>query len=167
MQAEQSDFDDTQLSSLLQERLALREQREQRLAVARNALEDVAGELREIEQERMGAEKKLHPLREGIKPGAPQGTRGPHCRRSVWGATEGIRCVRAGTDSLSWENRPFALQAEINRLNGEITALGAVNLGALDELESSQTRKTYLDSQSQDLEEASDTLKDAIRQIDR
>ncbi len=32
----------------------------------RNALEDAASELREIEQERMTSEQKLHPLRESI-----------------------------------------------------------------------------------------------------
>ena len=34
--------------------------------VARNALEEVAGELREIEQARMTSEQKLPPLREAI-----------------------------------------------------------------------------------------------------
>ncbi len=52
LQAEQITFDETQLNSLLQERLEQRDQREQRLAMARNALEEVAGELREIEQAR-------------------------------------------------------------------------------------------------------------------
>jgi chromosome segregation protein len=167
LQAGQSDFDETQLSSLLQERLALREQREERLAVARNALEDAAGELREIEQERMTAEQKLHPLREGINQARlkEQEARiaedqfGEQLKESGGSEQELI-------GSLG-KTRPFALQAEINRMNGVIAALGAVNLGALDELESCQTRKTYLDSQSQDLEEASETLKNAIRQIDR
>ena len=167
LQAGQSDFDETQLSSLLQERLALREQREERLAVARNALEDAAGELREIEQARMAAEQKLHPLREGIHQARlkEQEARiaedqfGEQLKES--GASEQELIHSLG------KTRPFALQAEINRMNGEIAALGAVNLGALDELESCQTRKTYLDSQSQDLEDASDTLKNAIRQIDR
>jgi chromosome segregation protein len=45
--------------------------------------------------------------------------------------------------------------------------LGPVNTAALDELQSCQTRKTYLDSQAQDLEEASETLRNAIRRIDR
>jgi chromosome segregation protein len=52
-------------------------------------------------------------------------------------------------------------------LNSKIAALGVVNAGALDELESCRLRKAYLDSQSQDLQEASDTLQTAIRQIDR
>ena len=64
------------------------------------------------------------------------------------------------------KTRPSTLQAEIVRLDNEISSLGAVNLGALEELESAQARKGYLDSQLKDLQEASDTLKDAIRRID-
>jgi chromosome segregation protein len=63
--------------------------------------------------------------------------------------------------------RANALQAEINRLAEEITALGAVNLAALEELEVAGARKNYLDSQSRDLREAVVTLENAIRRIDR
>ena len=54
-----------------------------------------------------------------------------------------------------------------DRLSNEIATLGAVNLAALDELETSQQRKEYLDSQSLDLNTALSTLEDAIHRIDR
>jgi chromosome segregation protein len=60
-----------------------------------------------------------------------------------------------------------ALQGEIARLTGEIAALGAVNLAALEELGTSRERKAYLDAQSADLNEAVETLETAIRKIDR
>jgi chromosome segregation protein len=63
--------------------------------------------------------------------------------------------------------RSGALQTEINRLTEEVKALGAVNLAALEELQSAQERKDYLDAQSRDLTEAMTTLEDAIRRIDR
>jgi chromosome segregation protein len=63
--------------------------------------------------------------------------------------------------------RSGAMQAEIARLTEEIRLLGAVNLAALEELQSAQERKAYLDAQSQDLREAMTTLEDAIRRIDR
>jgi chromosome segregation protein len=63
--------------------------------------------------------------------------------------------------------RPGPLQSEINRLNEEIAGLGAVNLAALDELQTGRERKAYLDSQSSDLHEAVETLENAIRRIDR
>jgi chromosome segregation protein len=42
-----------------------------------------------------------------------------------------------------------------------------VNLAAIEELATEQTRKQYLDSQCLDLTDASQTLEDAIRRIDR
>jgi chromosome segregation protein len=58
------------------------------------------------------------------------------------------------------------LQTEIDRIQREINALGAVNLAALDELTSARERKTFLDSQNADLQDAINTLEDAIRKID-
>jgi len=65
------------------------------------------------------------------------------------------------------KTRSTAYQAEINRLTGEITALGAVNLAALQELEQASVRKEFLDAQSTDLKEAVVTLEAAIKRIDR
>ena len=63
--------------------------------------------------------------------------------------------------------RANQLQAEMNRLSQSIQAIGAVNLAALDELATARERKTYLDSQAEDLLEAVTTLENAIRRIDR
>ena len=60
----------------------------------------------------------------------------------------------------------YGLQGEIDRINREIAALGAVNLAALDELTSARERKTFLDAQNADLESAIKTLEDAIHKID-
>jgi chromosome segregation protein len=59
------------------------------------------------------------------------------------------------------------LPSEIERLQAAIAALGAVNLAALEELQTTQERKDYLDKQAADLNEAIDTLDSAIRRIDR
>jgi chromosome segregation protein len=166
-QTEQGSFDEAPLNSLLQEWLTRREHREQELAAVRHALEDAANDLRRIEHERMTSEQKLHPLRESIN----------HARLKEQEAriTENQfdeQLKEAGADEEELiqshgKKRPSALQMEINRLNTEIAALGAVNLVALEELQSSQTRKAYLDLQSQDLKEAVETLENAIRRIDR
>jgi chromosome segregation protein len=63
--------------------------------------------------------------------------------------------------------RSSHLTTEIARLGEEITALGAVNLAALEELTTARERKAYLDTQSADLEQALETLESAIRRIDR
>ncbi|MEE9476348.1 MAG: chromosome segregation protein SMC, partial [Roseateles sp.] len=60
----------------------------------------------------------------------------------------------------------YGLQGEIDRINREIAALGAVNLAALDELSAARERKTFLDSQCADLNAAIKTLEDAIHKID-
>ncbi|MFO4940853.1 hypothetical protein RCL04_26380, partial [Salmonella enterica subsp. enterica serovar 1,4,[5],12:i:-] len=62
--------------------------------------------------------------------------------------------------------RMAGLQGEIDRLHREITALGAVNLAALEELQLARERKGFLDAQTEDLTLAMTTLEDAIRKID-
>jgi chromosome segregation protein len=59
------------------------------------------------------------------------------------------------------------LERRRDQLERQITELGAVNLAAIQELETEQTRKQYLDSQCKDLTDASETLEDAIRKIDK
>ena len=58
------------------------------------------------------------------------------------------------------------MQSEIDRLHRDIAALGAVNLAALEELTASRERKAFLDAQTSDLNEAINTLEDAIHKID-
>jgi len=58
------------------------------------------------------------------------------------------------------------LQADIDRLNREIAALGAVNLAALDELAQARERQGFLNAQTADLVQAMSTLEDAIKKID-
>jgi chromosome segregation protein len=167
LQVEQDSFDESQLVGMLQERLALREKREQKLAEARNALEALAAELRQIEQERMASEQKLHPLREAINHMRLKEQEARITENQFGEQLQGCEIPEEELlDSLG-KTRPAALQGEVSRLRGDITALGSVNTAALDELQSCQARKTYLDSQAQDLEEASETLRNAIRRIDR
>jgi chromosome segregation protein len=166
LQTEQSGFDDTPMSMRLEEWLALRIQREEALSAARAALEEAAVELRNMEQKRLASEQKLHPLRESINTAR---LREQEARITENQFDEHLKEAEASQEELIQalgKTRPSTLQVEINRLNNEITSLGAVNLGALEELQSSQARKGYLDSQLNDLKEASETLKNAIRRID-
>ena len=167
LQVEQDSFDESQLTGMLQERLELREQREQKLAEARNALEALAAELQQIEQERMASEQKLHPLREAISHMRLKEQEARITENQFGEQLQGCEISEEELINSLGKTRPAALQGEVTRLRGDIAALGPVNTAALDELESCQTRKTYLDSQAQDLEEASETLRNAIRRIDR
>jgi chromosome segregation protein len=70
------------------------------------------------------------------------------------------------SQKLTDDMRPSYLQGEVTRLTNAITALGAVNLAALEELAQASERKNFLDAQHADLNEAITTLEDAIAKID-
>jgi chromosome segregation protein len=142
--------------------------REKALAEARNAVEAAAGALRTLEEERLQAEARLAPLRERIgelrlKEQAAQINRDQYDGQlRDAGADDGRLAAEAEAAP-----RPAALQGEITRLGQALGELGAVNLAAPGELQTSLERKGFLDTQAEDLEEAVRTLEDAIRRIDR
>ena len=171
LQAEQealSRLDETPWQAQLQQLLVVRGEREQALLQARDALESTETRLREVEQERMVAEQKLEPLRERINE-----VRLKEQEARINEEQYAQQLLEAGADEarlaqdLEKGTRSGALQSEINRMTEEIRSLGAVNLAALEELESARERKSYLDAQSADLTSAMSTLEDAIRRIDR
>jgi chromosome segregation protein len=161
-------LDETQWQDQLQQALSMRSEREQALARARDALEGMETHVKGVEQERLSAEQKLGPLRERINE-----VRLKEQEARLTEEQYAQQLVESGADEAQLQSvlekgtRSGALNNEIARLNEEIKALGAVNLAALEELQTSQERKTYLDAQSQDLNEALTTLEDAIRRIDR
>ena len=141
---------------------------EKQLAEARNAVESAAGALRELEEARLQAETRAAPLREKVgelrlKEQAAQ----INFDQFATQLTE----ARANEELLAAEAegapRASSLQGEITRITQAINELGAVNLAALEELRTSQERKSFLDAQATDLDEAVRTLEDAIRRIDR
>ncbi len=60
----------------------------------------------------------------------------------------------------SWEERSASLAKRIGNL-------GSINIGAIEEYEVLRERKEYLDAQCLDLEQALETLNDAIKKIDK
>lgn len=167
LQAEQSSLDDTLLKNSLQEWLTQRKQREQVLAEARNVLESITGDLRATEQERMRAEQVLRPLQESISQARSREQEARMTESQFGGRLQEVAASEEALLALAEGASPSGLQADINRLTAGITALGAVNLAALDELQALQERKTYLDTQYQDLKEAVGILEKAIQKIDR
>ena len=161
-------LDESPWQEQLQQALATRSEREQALAQARDSLEGMETRVRQVEQERLSAEQRLGPLRDR--------TNDVRLKEQEARLTEeqyAQQLVAAGADEAALQSvlekgtRSGAMQNEIARLTEEIKVLGAVNLAALEELQTSQERKNYLDAQSQDLNEALATLEDAIRRIDR
>ncbi len=58
-------------------------------------------------------------------------------------------------------------QAHLIKLAKDIQLLGAINLAAIEEYETQFERKSYLDQQDQDLNNAITTLEAAIAKIDK
>ena len=165
---ERDSLDEAPIQVELDRALELRLGRERQLAKAREALEEAERSLKDTEQQRLTSEQRLNPLRERV---GELRLKEQEARLAEENFASQLAEAGANDEELAAKvekgMRPNALQAEINRLGEEIAGLGAVNLAALEELETGRNRKTYLDSQSQDLREAVETLENAIRRIDR
>jgi chromosome segregation protein len=146
-------------------------QHEQALAHARQALDERALLLRTADETRMQQERTLEPLRAQISALQLQEQAARLAQEQFaeqLDACEIDRAVLAETlASLTqaW-HRPQWLQSELARIARQTEALGAVNLAALEELQSARQRKGFLDAQHQDLSTAINTLESAIRKID-
>ena len=152
----------------LQEALDRKLQREQHLAAQRSSYEDLTSKLRASDERRMSLERELEPLRSRItelqlkEQAASIGV-----EQYAQSLAEAQVDEAALAQSIADEGvKLTGLQSEIDRIQREITALGAVNLAAMQELSAARERKGFLDAQSSDLNEAIVTLEDAIRKID-
>jgi chromosome segregation protein len=70
-------------------------------------------------------------------------------------------------DSLDEIAKVSTHKKQLNEIEHKISRLGAINLAAIDEYKEQSERKTYLDEQNDDLQEALDLLESAIRKIDK
>ena len=167
-QAELLQLDDAAATAGLQDALALKLEREQALAAQRTRYDGLTATLRASDERRLKLEHELEPLRQRITDFQLK----EQAARLGYEQFDGFLTeAKADLDALAASLADGAvrlpgLQAEIERLNHAITAMGAVNLAAPEELAVAGERKTFLDAQSADLQEAMATLEDAIRTID-
>ena len=161
-------FNDQAAQSGLQDALAVRSTREAALAVTRTEYDDLSAQLRRADEQRMEFERSLQPLRDTItklqleEQAAQLG--GAQYLEQLTAAEVDLEAIGKGIE----ENgvKLHGLQTEIDRIGREVNALGAVNLAALDELVAARERKTFLDAQTADLNDAIGTLEGAIHKID-
>ncbi len=154
--------------NLLEEQLADRVMVEEELAGARQRVEKVENELRELDQSRMQIDQSVDAARVKLS--------------ETEMAVQELRVRREGfadqlsqtdfdlevlleemdetADIESWEEKLVKVRKRIDRL-------GPINLAAIDEFKEQSERKEYLDSQLADLNDALATLEGAIRKIDR
>ena len=166
-QAELKGLSDEAAQNKLQALLVTRSERETALAQARTEQEAMQHQLREADEARLFLEQTLQPMRDRV---VDLQLREQAARLSYEQFTTLLNDDEADLQSLaerfSSDLRASSLQGEVTRLNNEIQSLGPVNMAALEELSSSRERKSFLDAQSADLNEAIQTLTDAIAKID-
>lgn len=160
------------LKANLEAALNAKQKCETGLANARNNMAECDTALQQQERTRLLHEQLLHPLRDKLEASrlSEQEAR-LHFEQCQTGlAASGIDeavLIKHLTETIGEEPKVGDLERKKSKLELDIESLGAVNLAAINELEAEQTRKQYLDSQCYDLTEASQTLEDAIRKIDR
>ena len=152
----------------LQNALNIKMEREASLGAKRSAYDDLTTKLRASDERRLQIERELEPLRQRI---TDFRLKEQAARLGLEQYTQLLADAEADLEAVSASIlannvRLAGLQGEIDRLHREISALGAVNLAALEELASASERKHFLDAQTKDLTEAMNTLEDAIRKID-
>ena len=118
----------------------LRSQQEQRVEAAREALEKVQLDVRECEVRMEAVVEEL--------------------AKTGFEADELLEALDEDAAVPVWEEKLKKLERQIQRL-------GAINLAAIDEYHRQSERKQHLDAQFADLSKALDTLERAIHKIDR
>jgi chromosome segregation protein len=158
---------DEEAQDKLQGLLLARSAREAALANARTEQDALLHQLREADEVRMQIERSLQPMRDKV---VDLQLREQAARLNFEQFATLLSDAEADLTALEASFSPDlkvgALQSEVTRLGNEIQSLGPVNMAALDELSSSRERKQFLDAQSADLNEAMQTLTDAIAKID-
>ncbi|MBV6319615.1 chromosome segregation protein SMC [Duganella violaceipulchra] len=167
-QAELANLESGQANEGLQELLDRRTGQEKALSDARHELDQITQQLRMFEEGRMSTERALQPQRDKIM---EMQLKEQAARLNQEQFAAQLAEVQADEAALAEKLHPDMkasyLQGEVTRLTNAISMLGAVNLAALDELATASERKNFLDAQNADLNEAINTLEDAIARIDK
>ncbi|HDZ8914501.1 TPA: AAA family ATPase [Aeromonas hydrophila] len=131
-------------------------------------LAELERQLTELEQARSADHKQLVHIQEKLATLRLERERNLTRRQGLHEQFEelGVRLVDLDQAVLIAADRG-KLRQEIQTLEAQVEALGAINLAALEEYEEAKTRSSYLENQCQDLEQALETLSQAIKRIDK
>ncbi|WP_334119503.1 chromosome segregation protein SMC [Limnobacter sp.] len=144
---------------------------EEKVAVSRDALEQIMAKVSELERTEKESDKQADPLRDAVQDLALKIQAAELTIEQYKNLLDEVQADvnELGNQLVAMDVPPKAsvLQAEVTRLTSGMQELGAVNLAALEELAAASERKTFLDHQAGDLIEAMETLEDAIRKIDK
>lgn len=153
-----------ELESILQKRIAV----EQEMAEARRVKEHVEHAMREAEKIRHQVEQELVELRGYLESARLEAqtlsVQSENLQNQVLEEGFDLQAVLANLDDSVSEKD---LEEGLGSVNNRIARLGPINLAAIDEFKIESERKSYLDAQNEDLQEALETLENAIKKIDK
>ena len=153
-----------ELAEQLQQRLAV----EGELAEARSRVAAIDHELREAETRRGAIEQRTNGVRAELEKLRLENqtltVQRETLEQQLQEAGQELEAVLQGLPEAAAE---ADWQHSLQRTGQQIERLGSINLAAIDEYGQQSERKNYLDAQNEDLETALQTLKSAIRKIDR
>jgi len=153
-----------QLASQLEVRLTA----EKALADARRAVEAVEHQTREVELRRNALEQDIQEQRSVLEKqrlvAQDVETRNKTIVEQIsehgFDLESLLETLPEEADISEWEQT-------LERVGNRIQRLGPINLAAIDEFKIESERKDYLDTQNAELQEALETLENAIRKIDK
>lgn len=153
------------LQALLTQRLVV----DKELNDIREKVNELAQRLRELEKQRSELETQTHAVRERleqlrIEQSSLQAHQAHHLEEIQATSHVPLEILLQEMPSEAHINQ---WQERLAQIEERIRRLGAINLAAIEEYNTSLERKTYLDSQDKDLCDALTTLEDAIHKIDR
>jgi len=153
-----------QLNQLLEQRLVV----EKELTEAKQCLSQSEHEVHALEQKRRDEDEKAQQVRSQLEEQRLQGkefkVRQTTLQEQLADSSFELQIL---IDEMPEAATVEVWQESIEQLSMKVARLGPINLAAIEEHDEASERKTYLDSQHGDLEEALNTLQNAIRKIDR
>lgn len=157
-----------ELQAELEAKLEARLNVEDELRNARRAQEDCEHDLRASEKKRSEAEQSAQSVRSELERNRMD-WQGMRVQRET--LQNQLKEAQYDLETVVAELPPEANEeqwnADLERIAARISRLGPINLAAIDEFKSQSERKNYLDAQHNDLNQALETLENAIRKIDR
>jgi len=167
-QLEQSQSPLVDNKELLDQQLEARVVVEQELGAARQLVEKIETELRDLDQARMQIDQAVDEERQMVNE-AEMSARELRVRRE--GIADQLTQTGFEFETLIAEMDEIATietwDEKLEKARRRIDRLGPINLAAIDEFKEQSERKEYLDAQLADLNSALSTLEGAIRKIDR
>ncbi len=151
----------------LEQLLAQRLEVENRLAEARRHLEDCEHALRNLEEQRSAAEMDVQEQRSQLEQLRMSRQETMVLKRTLLEQiVESGHALQGLLEEMPGDANESGWQERLADIDQKISRMGAINLAAIDEFSEQSERKTWLDTQLADVNEALVTLENAIRKID-